>query len=185
MKKTILVALVLALTLVMALPMANVTASDHNVQFTPQYFFAAHAVVVNGCNQETAWADCNNSQNFTGGNWAWYFSYPGNEGGGQHDQYGVDDNAWGLYAGKNTQIGWVRVNITPSTVTVRFETFDGWLMTETHLAVVTAAQGWEKIPQTKSGNPKVGNFLGLDGEKSVRTFEPPQQVVVYSYPIAP
>ena len=39
--------------------------------------------------------------------------------------------------------------------TVHFETSGDWEMTETNLAV---ANSYEDLPQTKSGNPKIGNF---------------------------
>jgi len=42
-----------------------------------------------------------------------------------------------------------------TTLYVKYQTKDGWEMTETHLAVATSLKA---IPQTRKGNPKVGKF---------------------------
>ena len=38
---------------------------------------------------------------------------------------------------------------------IKYTTTDGWEITETHLAV---AKSFDDIPQTKKGNPKIGQF---------------------------
>ena len=186
MKKALIIGMVVVLLLIMIVPfgtaMAKWTPPTHVAEETPEYYLAAHAVVVKDGMEETAWADCNNSQQFPGKNWAWYFSYPGNEGEGMPMGYEYD-NAWGLYAGKNTLMGWVIVEITDGVMEITFLAQGGWMLAETHLAVVTAAEGWQAIPQTKSGNPKVGQFVGLDGEKSGIQFDPPVETFTYIYNI--
>jgi hypothetical protein len=60
-----------------------------------------------------------------------------------------------LYAGQTIDAGTVTVSNDSSNVYVTFSTRNGWQLTETHLAIASTLAG---IPQTKSGNPKVGNF---------------------------
>lgn len=62
-----------------------------------------------------------------------------------------------LYAGKNIDVGYVRVETVCTTyleITYIIEE-PGWEITETHLAVVDDP---DDFPQTKKGNPKVGHF---------------------------
>jgi hypothetical protein len=60
------------------------------------------------------------------------------------------------------------VKIEGDILTIRYYTYGflGWYLAETHVAVVEASEGLAGIPQTKSGNPKVGQFAILDGPKS-------------------
>ena len=135
MKKILFVAMALIMTLLLALP-AGAAMAGAPPQYEPEYWIAAHA-------------DCNNSQDFPGNNWAWYFTYPGN-----------NNNRWGLYAGnKGPQMGWVAVEIVGDNLEIQYGAFGNWRITETHVAV---AESFEGIPQTKSGNPKVGKFAILD-----------------------
>jgi len=61
-----------------------------------------------------------------------------------------------LYAGRNQEdAGDVTVWRSGAVLYVEFSTDSGWTMSETHLAVATSFEG---IPQTKKGNPKIGNF---------------------------
>lgn len=60
-----------------------------------------------------------------------------------------------LYAGQTINAGSVRVSNDETNLYVEFTTANGWRLSETHLAIATTLAG---IPQTKSGNPKVGNF---------------------------
>ena len=53
------------------------------------------------------------------------------------------------------QVGTVTVSNDATNLIVTYETWNPWVMTETHLAV---AKSFAEIPQTKSGNPKVGHF---------------------------
>lgn len=60
-----------------------------------------------------------------------------------------------LYAGQTTNAGSVTVWNDQTNLYVRYQTTGGWVMTESHLAVATTLAG---IPQTSTGNPRVGNF---------------------------
>jgi len=64
-----------------------------------------------------------------------------------------------LYAGQDFEnpIGNVEVTreCAARAMTVEYTTTGGWEITETHLAVTTS---FDDIPQTGSGNPKVGKF---------------------------
>jgi hypothetical protein len=77
-----------------------------------------------------------------------------------------------LYAGRTIDAGSVTVSNDGTNLYVEYSTKNGWLLTETHLAIATSLAG---IPQTKSGNPKVGNF------PSQRTYEPPAGSDVYVF----
>lgn len=69
-----------------------------------------------------------------------------------------------LYAGQHAQVGEVHLSDDGTTLTVEYELYPGWVMTEAHLAVEDSETD---IPQTRSGNPKVGQF------DHVRTYDPP------------
>lgn len=60
-----------------------------------------------------------------------------------------------LYGGKTINTGTVTVYNDDAHLFVVFSTTGGWQLVETHLAI---AASLADIPQTKSGNPKVGNF---------------------------
>jgi len=60
-----------------------------------------------------------------------------------------------LFAGQTINAGAVQVSNDATNLYVEFTTANGWRLSETHLAIATSLAG---IPQTKSGNPKVGNF---------------------------
>jgi len=60
-----------------------------------------------------------------------------------------------LYAGKDIPVGTVTVLNDDEDLYVTYNTIDGWVMTETHLAVADSLNG---IPQTKKGNPIPGKF---------------------------
>jgi len=60
-----------------------------------------------------------------------------------------------LIAGQQYDAGSVKVLNDGDNIYVLFTTTGGWMLTETHVAVATSLEG---IPQTKTGNPKVGNF---------------------------
>jgi hypothetical protein len=53
------------------------------------------------------------------------------------------------------QVGTVTVSNDGTYLYITYATWNPWVITETHVAVATSLQG---IPQTKSGNPKVGQF---------------------------
>lgn len=60
-----------------------------------------------------------------------------------------------LLAGQNVDVGDVVISDDGTDLTVTYTTVEGWAMTETHLAVGDTVAD---VPQTKSGNPKVGQF---------------------------
>jgi len=60
-----------------------------------------------------------------------------------------------LFAGQNIPVGTVSVWNDCINLYVKYETTGGWVMTETHLAVVTE---FADFPTNKPGNPKVGLF---------------------------
>lgn len=60
-----------------------------------------------------------------------------------------------LLAGKNIEAGAVSVGNESGVLHVKYVTTDGWMMTETHLAIVESAKSF---PVTKKGNPIPGKF---------------------------
>lgn len=60
-----------------------------------------------------------------------------------------------LFAGQTIDAGTVTVGNDQDNLYVMFTSANGWLLGQTHLHV---ADSLASIPQTKSGNPKVGNF---------------------------
>lgn len=60
-----------------------------------------------------------------------------------------------LFAGQHIDVGTVTVWNDTDNVYIKYETKDNWVITETHMATALSLAG---IPQTKTGNPKVGNF---------------------------
>jgi hypothetical protein len=60
-----------------------------------------------------------------------------------------------LYAGQTIPAGTVTVMNDGQELTVVFETNNGWNLAETHVHI---ASRFADIPQTKTGNPKIGNF---------------------------
>jgi hypothetical protein len=77
-----------------------------------------------------------------------------------------------LYAGRTIDAGTVTVSNDSSNLYVAFSTKNGWQLTESHLAIALTLSG---IPQTKSGNPKVGNF------PYQRTYDPAVTSDVYVF----
>ncbi|UCD76122.1 MAG: hypothetical protein JSV91_04205 [Phycisphaerales bacterium] len=73
-----------------------------------------------------------------------------------------------LCAGQNIPVGNITVENDDETLCVVYNTTGDWYITETHLSINTT--GVEDFPQTKSGNPKVGQF------EHKHTFDPPVQV---------
>lgn len=60
-----------------------------------------------------------------------------------------------LIAGQNMIIGMVIVTNDAQFLYVEYVTLAPWVLVETHVAVADSLEG---IPQTKTGNPKVGQF---------------------------
>jgi hypothetical protein len=80
-----------------------------------------------------------------------------------------------LYAGKDINVGGVRIWNDADNLYVMYSTLGtGWEITETHLAVNTSIAD---IPQTKTGNPKVGHF------PYQMTHDPPVERYTYTIPL--
>jgi len=60
-----------------------------------------------------------------------------------------------LMAGQSTDAGSVCATVDGDFLKVTYTTEGGWQLTETHLWVGTQ---WGQMPQTRTGNPKIGNF---------------------------
>jgi hypothetical protein len=61
-----------------------------------------------------------------------------------------------LWAGRDSNpVGIVTVDIVGNNLHVTYRTTGDWYLVETNLAVTNA---FEDIPQTKTGNPKIGHF---------------------------
>ena len=60
-----------------------------------------------------------------------------------------------LYAGQDIPVGIVTISNDDTNLYVTYNTTGGWVMTETHLAVVTEK---DDFPTNKAGNPQVGQF---------------------------
>ena len=66
-----------------------------------------------------------------------------------------------LIAGQNINAGSVCIEIVNGNLLVTYNTTGGWQLVETHLWIGTVSL---TIPQTKSGNPKIGNFPYHSGD---------------------
>jgi hypothetical protein len=77
-----------------------------------------------------------------------------------------------LIAGRSIDAGDVVIANDESFIYVTFIAVDGWQITETHVAVASSLGG---IPQTRSGNPRIGNFPYAGTHNGVST-------VVYAIP---
>lgn len=71
------------------------------------------------------------------------------------DEYCGDSLTVDLIAGQHTDVGSVIVTNDGNYLYVEFIAEDPWVITETHVSVSDSLDG---IPQTKKGNPKIGNF---------------------------
>lgn len=71
----------------------------------------------------------------------------GDEGGGSQTET--------LFAGQTNYAGTVTIAVSDGSLCVTYATDGGWLLQETHLAIADSLAG---IPQTKSGNPRPGQF---------------------------
>lgn len=79
-----------------------------------------------------------------------------------------------LYAGQDEPVGEVTITDDGTDLTVTYATTGGWLLTETHLHV---GETEADVPQTKKGNPKVGQFAYTG------THDPGVTTVTYVVPI--
>lgn len=79
-----------------------------------------------------------------------------------------EDLTVNLIAGQNYNIGTALITLVEGTLCVEITTVDNWVMTETHVAI---GPDLDSIPQTGSGNPKVGHFLfNTDHDPPITTF---------------
>jgi len=84
-----------------------------------------------------------------------------------------------LYAGQHFDAGDVMVSVEEGILCVEILTSGNWVMTETHVAIATEL---DSIPQTGSGNPKVGKFLfSTDHDPPVTYFSYCTDPLLYLY----
>lgn len=169
MKKALLVAVVAVLMLALLLPSGAIAA------ITEDY----GDVTLSGGFQAGHFPDI---WDLTQGDITISFTYDAN---GLVDDFGGGAHAWAelgvrsmscttvdLLADQDINVGYVQVCGDGDILTVEYViTEPGWVITQTHLAVADSLAG---IPQTKKGNPKVGQF-----DYSL-SHEPP--VTSYAYP---
>jgi hypothetical protein len=84
-----------------------------------------------------------------------------------------------LLAGQFIDAGVVEVANDGSSLCIQITTTNNWVLTETHVAI---ARTLEEIPQTGSGNPKVGQFaLSATHNPAVTQFDHCISLPVYGY----
>ena len=71
------------------------------------------------------------------------------------DDAGAGSQTETLFAGQTHYAGTVTISANEGSICVAYQTDGPWLLTETHLAIADTLAG---IPQTKSGNPRPGQF---------------------------
>jgi len=72
-----------------------------------------------------------------------------------------------LYAGQYIDTGTVSTQISGENLLITFETSGDWQLVETHLWV---GENISDMPQTRKGNPKIGNFPYASGDITGNTF---------------
>ena len=72
-----------------------------------------------------------------------------------------------LFAGQTIDAGLVCVELIDNNLFVTYETTNGWELVETHLWV---GDDLTDMPQTRKGNPKIGNFPYSSGDVTGSTF---------------
>lgn len=80
-----------------------------------------------------------------------------------------------LYAGQTIAAGTVTMEVIDDNLVVTYVTTGGWELVEAHLWVGTDLA---EMPQTRQGNPKIGNFPFNE------SFTAPKTTHSYSYPLA-
>ncbi len=88
---------------------------------------------------------------FPGNSWATFLCY----------EQGTGPKVYALYAGQTIEVGTVTVAEVGLNLEVTYDVTGGWEISETHLHVAAGADcqaALDGIPQTGSGNPKVGHF---------------------------
>lgn len=76
-------------------------------------------------------------------------------------QYSQNTQCTTLYAGQTIDAGSVCVSVGGDNLVVSYNTTGGWQLTETHLWV---GDDLANMPQTKTGNPQIGNFPYKSGD---------------------
>lgn len=71
------------------------------------------------------------------------------------------DSCVTLYAGQTIDAGEVCVTVQDDDLFIEYATFDGWELTEAHAWI---GQDLADMPQTRNGNPKIGNFPYNSGD---------------------
>jgi len=66
-----------------------------------------------------------------------------------------------LYAGQTIEAGTVTMEVVGSDLTITYDTYGGWELQETHVWV---GSDLADMPQTRQGNPKIGNFPYQSGD---------------------
>ena len=87
-----------------------------------------------------------------------------------------------LIAGQNIIAGSVSVSVNGNDLEITYNTIDGWELVETHLWV---GESRTEMPQTRKGNPKIGNFPYQSGDITGATtysFSIPYTVLNFSCP---
>lgn len=87
-----------------------------------------------------------------------------------------------LYAGQTIEAGAISVEVVGDALLVTYETTDGWELEEAHLWV---GDDLADMPQTPTGNPKIGLFPYSSGDISGETtwsFEVPLEELGFSCP---
>ncbi|MCK4303033.1 MAG: hypothetical protein KAY24_02205 [Candidatus Eisenbacteria sp.] len=80
-------------------------------------------------------------------------------------------------AGQTIDVGEVTVSNDEQSLCVEIGTTGGWVMTETHVAIALSV---EELPQTGSGNPKIGQFaLAADHDPPVASYDHCISLVAY------
>ncbi|HEX9164283.1 MAG TPA: hypothetical protein VF862_00115, partial [Gemmatimonadales bacterium] len=80
---------------------------------------------------------------------------------GETNQYCTE-----LMAGQSTDAGGVCATVEGDYLKITYTTAGGWTLTGTHLWV---GPQWSQMPQTRTGNPKIGNFPYTSGLLSTTT----------------
>ena len=100
--------------------------------------------------EETAWARMyddpeDSTYEFPGSSWATYIIHQPTE----------DNATFYLYASQHYRVGELIIWKNTTHLIVKYDLDEGYNMSESQLHIATSLAG---IPQTKTGNPKIGNF---------------------------
>ncbi|MHC4852665.1 MAG: hypothetical protein ACYTF5_11655 [Planctomycetota bacterium] len=87
-----------------------------------------------------------------------------------------------LFAGQTIDAGTVCAKVVGSNLEITFDTIGGWELTQAHLWV---GDNLAAMPQTRKGNPKIGNFPHNSGDitgKTSHSFSVPLTSLAFSCP---